>query len=59
MTGQEVRDEIINSGVRLWQVADILGVTDSTFSRKLRHDFSEEEVEQVRTAIEKIKTETD
>lgn len=51
MTGSEVRAMILDSGVRLWQVADGLGVTDNSFSRRLRKDFTEAEVDRIKSII--------
>ena len=57
MTGAEVRQMILESGVRLWKVADTLGITDNSFSRRLRHDFTNEEVEQVRQIVKELQAE--
>lgn len=56
MTGAEVREMIIHAGLRLWQVADKLGMSDGNFSRRLRFDFNESEVEQVKKIIDELKT---
>lgn len=58
MNGKEMREIILNSGVLLWQVADKLNITDSNFSRKLRHDFTNIDVERIKTIIEEIKNES-
>ena len=55
MTGSEVRELILSNGIRLWKVADVLGVTDNYFSRRLRKPFSESEVAKVKAAIEQVK----
>lgn len=55
MTGAEIRDMILDSGLRLWRVAEKLGMTDTTFSKRLRHDFSDEEAERIKNAIGEIK----
>lgn len=44
------------SGVRLWQVAQRLGITDSTFSRKLRNELSEKEKERIFNIIEELRS---
>lgn len=54
MTGSEVRTLIKNSGVYSWQVADMLGIAESTFSRKMRYTFTDEEVARIKQAIEKV-----
>lgn len=50
MKNQEIRDLAKNGSVRLWQVADRLGINDGSLSRRLRYDLSELE----RTEIIKI-----
>ena len=43
MFNQEIRKRAAEKGVYLWQIADVLGITDGTFSRKLRKELSEDE----------------
>lgn len=43
MTNQEIRQTAKKSGVKLWQIADKLGINDGNFSRKLRHELTESE----------------
>ncbi len=43
MNNIEIRTEAKKKGVKLWQIADKLGITDATFSRKLRHELVLEE----------------
>lgn len=43
MTNQEIRQTAKKSGVKLWQIADKLGINDGNFSRKLRHELTETE----------------
>lgn len=54
MKNQEVRTEIAKCGFKLWQVAEKLGITDSAFSRKLRHEFSDEYKARIRTVIDEL-----
>lgn len=42
MKNHEIRQRAKERNVRLWQIAEGLGVTDSTFSRMLRKELSEE-----------------
>lgn len=51
MKGYEIKAKIMESGLKLWQVAAAYGVTDSTFSRKLRFDFSEAETKKLLSII--------
>ncbi|MBR5641774.1 MAG: hypothetical protein IKW92_06565 [Firmicutes bacterium] len=41
-------------GVPLWKIAEALGITDSSFSRKLRHELSPEEKQKIYIIIERI-----
>jgi len=36
MTGAEVKKMIMDNGIRLWAVAEQLGVSDNYFSRRMR-----------------------
>lgn len=54
MKNQEVRDMAKASGVRLWQVADALGIADTTFCRKLRKELSQEETEKIFSVIQEL-----
>lgn len=39
----EIRNTAKRSGVRLWEVAEAIGITDAMFSRKLRRELPEAE----------------
>ena len=47
----DIRSEIKSAGLYLWQIADELGINDGNFSRKLRHELSDEEKERIRMII--------
>jgi hypothetical protein len=55
MANTEIRREAAGNGVRLWQIADRLGYTDSYFSRKLRHELPQEEKAKIRAIISQLK----
>lgn len=40
--------------VKLWQIADVLGINDGNFSRKLRRELSEEEQQKIISIIDDI-----
>ncbi len=42
-----IREAAKAAGVRMWQVAEELGMQDATFSRKLRHELPEKEAKKV------------
>lgn len=50
----EVRSAAASAGVKLWQIADALGMTDGNFSRKLRKELSQEEKQMILEIIERI-----
>lgn len=43
MRNTEIRNAAKRAGVRLWQIAERLGMNDGNFSRKLRQELSEAE----------------
>ena len=57
MNGTDVKRLILDSGVKLWQVADRWGLTDSNFSRRLRKPFDKNEVERVKGIIDELTVE--
>ncbi len=57
MANEKIRQEIEQVGVLYWQVAAALGISESTFSRWLRHPLGPEKESKVRAAIEKARKE--
>lgn len=55
MANERVREAAKAAGVHLWEVADALGINDTNLSRKLRHEFSDADREQVLAIIKAIK----
>lgn len=51
MENMEIRIEMTRHGLKQWQVANLLGVSESVFSRMLRKELSEEEKERILKAI--------
>ena len=43
MTNVEIRRAAGAAGVKLWQIAEQMGLSDSSFSRKLRKELSREQ----------------
>lgn len=54
MCNQDIRRTAASSGVKLWQIADALGITDSSFSRKLRKELPQKEKEKIFFIIQKL-----
>ena len=59
MANKDIRLAAGAAGVRLWQIAEELGILDCNFSRKLRRELPTEEKEKIFGIIEKISTEED
>lgn len=55
MKNQDIRNEVAASGLKLWQIADKLGMTDGNFSRRLRKELSDEKKAEIRAIIEELK----
>lgn len=51
---QEVKRAAAGAGVRLWQVADRMGIADSSLSRKLRKELPQEEKERLFAIIDEL-----
>lgn len=49
-----VRETAKRSGVKLWQVAEKIGMSDAAFSRKLRHELTDNERKRVMEAISQV-----
>ena len=47
MKNQEIKDTAKQNGVRMWMIADALGIADTTFCRKLRRELPAEEKEKI------------
>ena len=54
MTNLEIRVEMAKRNLKQWQVAKMLGVSESVFSRKMREEFTEEEKNTILTTIRKV-----
>lgn len=50
----KIREEARNSGVRLWQIADALGIQESMFSKKLRKELGEEDQVKILSIIAEL-----
>ena len=54
LTNMDIRRTAMAAGVKLWQIADELGIADCNFSRKLRKELSADEKEKIFEIIDKI-----
>lgn len=55
MKNLDIRNEVAGAGLKLWQIAEKLGINDGNFSRMLRKELSEEKKEEIRGIIEELK----
>ncbi|NCA68442.1 MAG: hypothetical protein EOM87_10340 [Clostridia bacterium] len=55
MNNLDVKLEAAGAGIKLWQIADKLGITDSSFSRILRRELSPEYKQKIRHIIAEMK----
>ena len=54
MTNTDIKNYAKLKGVKLWRIANEIGVTDSTLSRKLRKEFTDEEKEKIYCIIDRL-----
>ncbi len=54
MNNQDIRDKAKIMNVKLWRIADALGLNDGNFSRKLRKELPLEEKRKIFFIIEEL-----
>lgn len=54
MCNLDVRQAAASAGVRLWQIANAIGLNDGNFSRKLRKELPTEEKRKIFGIIERL-----
>lgn len=54
MNNAKIRKAAGGAGVKLWQIAEELGIADATLSRKLRRELSDDECEKVMEIIHRL-----
>ncbi len=54
MANEIIRREAKRAGVKLWEIADYCGMADTTFSRQMRKELSEEKQKLFISAIRAI-----
>lgn len=57
MSNADIREAATKSGVKLWQIADAIGIADGTFSRKIRKELPQEEKNRIFSIIEQLSQE--
>lgn len=51
---ETIRGAARSKGVRMWQIAETLGINEAVFSRKLRHELSEKETQKILAVIAQL-----
>ena len=59
MTNAEIKAKAKGKGVTLWQIADRLGISEPTMTRKMRHELPEAEQTRILSIIDDIATENE
>ncbi len=54
MENVEIRSAYMKAGIKQWEVAEALGLSETHFSRKLRKELHPEEKEKVMSIIDKL-----
>ncbi|MBQ7542573.1 MAG: hypothetical protein IJT44_09820 [Clostridia bacterium] len=57
MRNKDIREAAKTAGVKLWQIADRLGITDGNFSRKLRKELAEADKQKILAIIDELSRE--
>ncbi|MBR3973246.1 MAG: hypothetical protein IKJ99_04785 [Oscillospiraceae bacterium] len=57
MENIEIRFACMRAGVKQWQLAKALGLSETHFSKKLRQELPEEEKEKILEVIEEMEKE--
>ncbi|MBP8641274.1 MAG: hypothetical protein KBI01_10350 [Oscillospiraceae bacterium] len=55
----DIRKTAKEKNIKLWQIADRYGYTDSTFSRKLRKELPDAEKAHIMQIVEELSDESD
>lgn len=58
MNNIEIREAIKESGFKHWQIADMIGIADTTFCRMLRRELTEDKKQEILTAMQIAKGRT-
>ena len=53
----DIRRTAAGNGIPLWRIADVLGIADCSFSRKLRKELPDEEKAKIFAIIERLASE--
>ena len=59
MANKEIKLAAAGAGVKLWQIAEAMGIADCSLSRKLRKELSDEEKKRVMAIISELAKEAE
>lgn len=51
---ETIREAARSKGVRMWQIAEAIGINEAVFSRKLRHELPEKETQKILAVIAQL-----
>lgn len=54
MCNKDIRDYAEKHNVKLWQIASALQINDGNFSRKLRHELTEDKKAEIYKIIDEL-----
>ena len=54
MANKEIKQQAKAKGVKQWQIAERAGISEFTFCRKMRHEFTEDEQKEFLQIINEI-----
>ena len=57
MKNTDIRQAAKSAGVRLWQIAEMVGMNDGNFSRKLRRELPDDEKQRILEIIDRLSKE--
>ena len=55
MANQDIREEARKAGVKLWQIADALGISEPTITRLMRKELTAEKKAEILKIIAQLK----
>ena len=51
LKNQDIRDRVKKCGLRMYELAELIGVSDQSLSHWLRHELTDERRERIETAF--------
>lgn len=56
MRNMDIRNAVLNNGVKFYQIAEKLGISDAALSKRLRNELPEEEKQKILNLINEIRS---